>query len=1435
MTNKNDLFLKLLKQVHFPDSFEDNELLQKGKIENVDVYAKEHRWDIHVFFDTPLQYDTYVALRKAIEESFASFVNVRFFVNTGDGSDQYLPKYWHYAVQNSNVLQPMAREFLAGQKPEKVDGRWVIPVDNNIIDGIIEQKALDDLALEMRKYGFFNLKFITQVDQSSMENNLQSLEERHEEHEKDMQKQFEQTPEKAKPQPRQYPTKRTSYGKRKLDENAPITQIQDVEDGTRNVVIEGNIFNIESRELKSGAVIFTGEITDYSDSIAFKKFVSDKEQIEQMSAIKPGTWAKMQGTATDDQYQHDVVFNISSFETVEHVGRTEKYEGDQKRVELHLHTNMSQLDATNTPTDFIKTAKKFGQKAIAITDHGDVQSFPEAYSTGKATGMKILYGVEANMIDDHALLVLNPAPMTYEDREFVIFDVETTGLSSVYDTIIEIGAVKMKNGEVLERFDKFINPHHPLSEQTINLTSITDEMVSAADDEDVVIKQFQDFYGDRPLCGHNVQFDVGFVNAALRRAGLSEITQPVVDTLEVSRLLHPEQNRHTLDSLAKKYNVSLEHHHRANQDAEATGYLMYKLLDAFKKKYNKDNLNNLNGYAAHGEVYKRARPSHMTVLAKDQKGLKNLYKLVSIASTKDFYRIPRTPKSDLADLHEGLLYGSGCWQGDVFVAMMQKGYDEAREKAKFYDFLEVQPPATYSQLIADGLIKDEDQLEEIISNIYKLGKELNKPVVATGDSHYVEPHDAIYRTILISAQRSNPNRNKPQPDLHFYSTQEMLDAFSFLGEDIAKEIVIENTNKIVDEISEIQPIKDGLYPPHIAHADEEMKKLTYDKAYELYGNPLPKIVKDRIDLELNSIISNGYAVIYLISQRLVAKSNKDGYLVGSRGSVGSSLVATMSGITEVNPLAPHYRCPKCKYSQFFENGEYGSGFDLPDKNCPKCGTLLVKDGQDIPFATFLGFHGDKVPDIDLNFSGDYQPVAHNFIRVMFGPDNSYRAGTIATVADKTAYGYAKHFDEERNLKLRNAELDRLASGIRGVKRTTGQHPAGIVVVPDDMDIYDFTPVSYPADDVNAAWLITHYDFHSIHDNILKFDILGHDDPTMIRHLQDLSGIDPLTIPPDDPGVMSLFSSTKALGVTPEQIGSQTGTLGVPEFGTRFVRGMLEETKPTTFAELLQISGLSHGTDVWLGNAEDLVNNGTCKLKDVIGCRDNIMMDLIHWGVKSEVAFSTMESVRHGRGISDENMAVLKKNKKIPDWYIPSCLKIKYMFPKAHATAYILMALRIAWFKVYYPEIYYTAYFSVRADLFDLVAMSHGKNTVKAAMKEIQDKGMDASAKDKSLLTVLEIANECLERGIKIKMVDIDQSEATDFKILDKHTILAPFNAVPGLGDNAAKQIVAARAEKKFLSKEDLAKRGKVSQTIMNYFEDNGVLEGMPDENQLSLF
>ena len=1449
MTEQNELFLKLLKQIKFPASgYEDASVVQAGEIRNVDVYSKERRWDIHVFFATPLKFESYNALNQAIKQEFKDFVSVRLFVETASGASQYLPDYWHYAVDQSEVLnsQPGARSFLSGQKPSLQDGRWVIPVNSQIFDQMIEQRLLDSFSLELRRYGFFNIKLITAVNDVSAQNDLESLAQLAQQHEENMQQAYQAAPPVPKAPSRQSYAgggrrkgRRNAFGPGSIAENAETTQLKDLSEDQRSAVVEGHVFKAEMTELKSGSFIFTGEMTDYTSSISFKKFVPDsaKEEIDYLKNVKPGVWIRMQGALKEDQYAHDLVFNIYNMELIEHEGRKETYQGEEKHIDLHVHTNMSQLDATADVADLVKTAKKFGQKAIAITDHADLQSLPNAFVAGKKNDLKIIMGLEANMVDDHGLLVLNPASMTYEHREFVIFDVETTGLSSVYDTIIEIGAVKMKDGVVLDRFDKFINPHHELSEQTINLTSITDEMVQAADDEAVVIKQFMDFYGDRPLCGHNVQFDVGFVNAALKRCNLPQITQPVVDTLEVSRLLHPEQSRHTLDSLCRKYNVVLEHHHRANQDAEATGYLMFKLLDDLKEKYHEDDLGKMNDFS-NGEGYKRARPTHITILAKNQlPGLRNLYELTSLAGIKYNYKGLRTPKSELIRLHAGLLYGSACSQGEVFIAMMQKGYDEAKRKAEFYDFLEIQPPSNYSSLLDDGLIADEDQLEEILMNIYKLGKEMGKLVVATSDAHYIEKHDGIYRDVLLAAQRGNPNRNKKHPDLHFYTTQEMLDEFSFMGEEIAKEVVITNPNKINDMIDEgVQPVQDESFPPKIPHTAERVRKLTYDKAHELYGDPLPENIQARLDRELDAIIGNGYGVVYLISQMLVAKSVKDGYLVGSRGSVGSSLVATMMGITEINPMPPHYRCPKCKYSEFFEHGEYASGFDLPDKNCPNCDTLMVKDGQNIPFETFLGFHGDKVPDIDLNFSGDYQPVAHNFIRVMFGPDHSFKAGTVGTLADKKAIGYAKHFqDEHPEMKINNAESDRLAIGVTGVKATTGQHPAGIVVLPDDKDIYELTPLQYPSDDISKEWKTTHFDFHQIHDNLLKFDILGHQDPTMIRMLQDLSGIDPLTIPTDDPAVMSLFSSPKALGVTPEQIGSQTGTLGLPEFGTPFVRGMLEETNPSTFAELLQISGLSHGTDVWLGNAEELINNGTCKLKNVIGCRDNIMTDLIHWGVKKEVAFSTMESVRHGRGISDEDMAVLKTNKNIPDWYIPSCLKIKYMFPKAHAAAYILMALRVAWFKVYYPEIYYAAYFSVRADKVDVEDMSHGKNSVMALINRIKEKGTAATKLEKDLQTYMELVNEAIERGINFKMVDINESEATTYKIVDKHTILVPFNAVDGLGDSAAKQIVAARSEAPFLSKEDLQIRGKVSQKIMDFFEENNVLEGMPAQNQLSLF
>ena len=830
-------------------------------------------------------------------------------------------------------------------------------------------------------------------------------------------------------------------------------------------------------------------------------------------------------------------------------------------------------------------------------------------------------------------------------------------------------------------------------------------------------------------------------------------------------------------------------------------------------------------------MFKNGRPFHATIFAKHQAGLKELFKVVSASNVQYFYRVPRILRSMLIENRDSFLIGSGCSEGEVFEAMMQKGYEEAKEKAKFYDYIEIMPKAVYRPLIDKELIRNEHHLEEIIKNLVKLGEELDIPVVATGNVHYLNPEDKIYREILLTSVNNGQKLN--YPDVHFRTTNEMLDEFAFLGEEKAFEVVVTNTHWVNDQLEVIIPIKDDLYTPKIEGAEDEITKLSYDKAHEWYGEELPEIVEKRIDKELKSIIGNGFSVIYLISQKLVHKSNEDGYLVGSRGSVGSSLVATLTGITEVNPLAPHYRCPNCCYSEFFDDGSVGSGFDLPEKDCPKCGTRLAKDGHDIPFETFLGFYGDKVPDIDLNFSGEYQPQAHNYTKVLFGEDYVYRAGTIGTVADKTAFGYVKGYERDLGLEFRQAEIDRLAKGCTGVKRSTGQHPGGIIVIPDYMDVYDFTPIQFPADDQNAEWKTTHFDFHSIHDNVLKLDILGHDDPTVIRMLQDLSGIEPKDIPPDDPEVMKIFGGTEVLGVTPEQIDSNTGTLGIPEFGTKFVRGMLEQTKPTTFTELLQISGLSHGTDVYLGNAEELIRLHGIPLSEVIGCRDDIMVYLIHKGVENGAAFKIMEGVRKGKGIPEDYQAMMREN-NVPEWYIESCLKIKYMFPKAHAAAYVLMALRVAWFKVHKPLLYYCAYFSVRAQDFDIVAMSQGKEMIKQRMKEIRDKGNDASTKEVNLLTVLELANEMCERGFNFKMVDIEKSDAVNF-VIEGDSLIAPFRSIPGLGLNVANKIVEARQEQPFISKKDLATRGKVSKTLIDYMTENKVLDNLPDENQLSLF
>ena len=846
------------------------------------------------------------------------------------------------------------------------------------------------------------------------------------------------------------------------------------------------------------------------------------------------------------------------------------------------------------------------------------------------------------------------------------------------------------------------------------------------------------------------------------------------------------------------------------------------------------NHNQLNDNMGKGKAFQRARPYHCTLLAQTQEGLKNLFKLVSIAHLNYFYRVPRLPRSILTKYREGILVGSGCDRGEVFENMMQKSFEEAEEAAEFYDYLEVHPKEVYAPLIEMELVRNDKALESIIANIVKIGERQNKPVVATGNVHYLNPNDKIYRKILINSQGgANPLNRHSLPDVHFRTTDEMLRAFSFLGEEKAKEIVVSNTHKVADMIEEIKPIKDDLYTPKIEGADEEIRSMSYGRARMIYGENLPEIVEARLEKELKSIIGHGFAVIYLISHKLVKKSLDDGYLVGSRGSVGSSFVATMTEITEVNPLPPHYVCPKCKQSEFFNDGSVGSGFDLPDKECPDCHVPYIKDGHDIPFETFLGFKGDKVPDIDLNFSGEYQPQAHNYTKVLFGEDYVYRAGTIGTVAEKTAYGYVRGYANDNNLHLRSAETDRLVSGCTGVKRTTGQHPGGIIVVPDYMDIYDFTPIQYPADDSDSEWRTTHFDFHSIHDNILKLDILGHDDPTVIRMLQDLSGIDPKTIPTDDPEVMKIFSSPEVLGVTEEQINCKTGTLGVPEFGTRFVRQMLEDTKPTTFAELVQISGLSHGTDVWLGNAQELIQENICNLSEVIGCRDDIMVYLIYQGLEPSLAFKIMESVRKGKGLTEDMEEEMLKN-KVPAWYIGSCKKIKYMFPKAHAAAYVLMAVRIAYFKVHHPLLYYAAYFTVRAEDFDIDAMVKGSQMIRSRIDEINQKGLDASTKEKNLMTVLEIALEMCERGFSFQKVDLYRSSATEF-IIEGNTLIPPFNSIPGLGTNAAYNIVKARETGEFLSKEDLQQRGKVSKTILEYLDNHGCLENMPDQNQLSLF
>ena len=1406
-----------------------------AQIEKLVIDKKARKWHFHFWFQQILPYNVLIKFLNQLEKTFSHIAKTSYSIKVSDPqySDQLVKEYWSHCLIELDGISPPLAKVLNEQIPTIHGNKVIIKVRSEVESLALKRKYTNLISQIYQNYGFPPLVCETEinVEQSSEEYEKFLQNKQKEDQERglqalvDMQKQEEKAVDVSDSGP-------LVIGLT-IRDDTEFKRLEEIIDEERRVAIEGYVFSAETKELRSGRTLLTFKITDYTSSIMVKMFSRDKEDAAQFTRVKKGMWLKVRGSIQNDTFVRDLVMIGNDINELKAPTRQDLAPENEKRVELHLHSPMSQMDAVSSVSALVGQAKKWGHKAIAITDHAVAQSFPEAFSAGKQNDIKILYGVEANLVDDGVPIAYNSAHRKLADDTYVVFDVETTGLSAVYDTIIELAAVKIKNGEIIDRFESFANPHKPLSATIINLTSITDDMLQDAPEVEAVLKRFHRWAEDAIFVAHNASFDMGFLNVGYKKVGLEKATNPVIDTLELGRLLYPELKNHRLNTLAKKLDVELTQHHRAIYDAEATGYILLKMLrDAAEKEIEYHD--QLNDHMGKGNAYQRSRPHHCTLLAQTDVGLKNLFKLISLAHLQYFYRVPRIPRSQIEKYREGILIGSACDKGEVFEGMMQKGPEEVEKIAEFYDYLEVQPKEVYQHLMELELIKDEKSLEEIIENIVKLGDKLNIPVVATGNVHYLNPNDKVYREILVRSQGgANPLNRHKLPDVHFRTTDEMLDAFSFLGKEKAKEIVVHNTNKIADMIDEVKPIKDELYTPKIEGAEDEIRNMSYKMAKQIYGDSLPEIVEARLEKELNSIIGNGFSVIYLISHKLVKKSIEDGYLVGSRGSVGSSFVATMTEITEVNPLPPHYICPNCKHSEFFNDGSVGSGFDLPDKNCPNCDAIYIKEGQDIPFETFLGFKGDKVPDIDLNFSGEYQPIAHDYTKVLFGEDYVYRAGTIGTVADKTAFGYVKGYQQDHNLQLRGAEIERLATGCTGVKRTTGQHPGGIIVIPDYMDIFDFTPIQFPADDRKSEWRTTHFDFHSIHDNVLKLDILGHDDPTVIRMLQDLSGIDPKTIPTDDPEVMKIYSSTESLGVTEEQIMCKTGTLGIPEFGTRFVRQMLEDTKPTTFSELVQISGLSHGTDVWLGNAQELIHNKICTLPEVIGCRDDIMVYLIYQGLEPSLAFKIMESVRKGKGLTEDMETEMRKN-EVPEWYIDSCKKIKYMFPKAHAAAYVLMGVRVAYFKVHHPILYYAAYFTVRAEDFDLDSMAKGSNSIRAQIEDINAKGLEASNKEKNLLTVLELALEMCERGFSFQTVDLYRSSANEF-IIDGNSLIPPFDAIPGLGTNAAFNIVKAREEGEFLSKEDLQKRGKVSKTILEFLDQQGCLESLPDQNQLSLF
>lgn len=1223
------------------------------------------------------------------------------------------------------------------------------------------------------------------------------------------------------------------------------------------ITIRGKVISFDTREIRNEKTILMFAVTDFTDTITVKMFARNDQLPDLLGDIKKGSFLKVKGITTIDKFDGELTIgSVTGIRKIHDFTVSRKDLYPEKRVELHCHTKMSDMDGVSEVNDIVRRAHDWGHKAIAITDHGVVQAFPDAnhfiQSLDKEDPFKIIYGVEAYLVDDLTEIAPGAGSQSL-DGTYVVFDLETTGFSPIQDKIIEIGAVKVERGVITERFSTFVNPKIPIPFKITQLTSITDDMVVDAETIDVVLPKFLDFIGDAVLVAHNAGFDVSFIEQNCR---YQEIEREFIslDTVALARVLLPTLSKYKLNVVAKALNISLENHHRAVDDAGATAEIFVRFVEMLKER-EIDTLKELNQFGSMNPDAIRKLPSHHAViLAKNETGRVNLYRLVSMSHLQYFSRMPRIPKSEFLRYREGLIIGSACEAGELFQAVLNgKSEEQIAKLVDFYDYLEIQPIGNNRFMIASDRVsnvRSEEDLRDLNRKIVRLGEKFQKPVVATCDVHFLDPEDEVYRRIIMAGKGfSDADEQAP---LYLHTTEEMMEEFSYLGTAKAHEVVIENPNKIADMIDKISPVRPDKCPPVIDNSDQQLRDICYKKAHEMYGENLPDVVTERLERELHSIISNGFAVMYIIAQKLVWKSNEDGYLVGSRGSVGSSFVATMAGITEVNPLSPHYYCPHCHYSDF-DSEEVrafagGCGWDMKDKDCPVCGHPLIKDGFDIPFETFLGFKGNKEPDIDLNFSGDYQSNAHKYTEVIFGKGQTFRAGTIGTLADKTAFGFVKNYYEERGSRKRNCEIDRIVQGCTGIRRSTGQHPGGIIVLPHGEDINSFTPVQHPANDMTTDIITTHFDYHSIDHNLLKLDILGHDDPTMIKTLEELINSDAMEneydgkehvfdardIPLDDPDVMSLFANTSALGITPEDIdGCPVGCLGIPEFGTDFVIQMVVDTKPKTLSDLIRISGLSHGTDVWLNNAQTLILEGKATISTAICTRDDIMTYLINKGMDSELSFTIMEKVRKGKGLTPEFEKSMKEA-GVPDWYIWSCKKIKYMFPKAHAAAYVMMAYRIAYCKVNYPLAYYAAYFGIRADAFSYEIMCQGKETLNYYYREYKSRQDHLSKKEQDTMKDMKIVQEMYARGLEFTPIDIYRAKATKFRIIDGK-LMPPLSSIDGMGDKAAEAVEQASRDGKYLSKDDFRQRTKASKTVIDKMADLGLLSDLPESNQLSLF